>query len=457
MKKITAFIFILSSVNCSAQFSWQNVGSGLGTNVNHSCLTLLKDTINEVLYAGGVFKNVDTFECEGIAFWDGINWDSNVPYPNGAVGLPHIHSLGLYNGVIYGCGGTTNGSIFHISDSGLVSDCIANGLVYCFCIYHDKLYAGGEFTNIDGLSASRIACYNGVSWSSVGGGVQWTQACCSDVRAMHVWNDKLYVGGTFDKAGTLDSVNSIAVWNDTSWSNLGTGVLNYGTGLSTAYVYAIDDYKNELYIGGRINDAGGVSVNGICKWNDTLWSDVGGSIDGILPEVYCFTKMDSSLYVGGLFVSAGGGATNSPSVARWDNSTWHSVGLGLDIDVGGFFITLAVYNGELYGGGAFVGDYNGYHLVNIAKYGLINTIAEELEESEFSLYPNPATDQLTITSSKNIQSLEVTNVLGEIIFTQNYSTLKTSTEISVAELSSGIYFLRVQSKDGWSVSKFVKH
>lgn len=433
---------------CEAQNVWQNVGNGLGTNANHSCLTLLNDTIDNLLYSGGTFKVADdTISCDGIAYWNGNIWGSNLPYPPNGSGLPFVSSLTLYNGSIYGGSGT----VFHFDGANWVIDGDASNEVYCLCVYHNKLFVGGDFTDVDGISAKGIACFNGTTWSDVGGGVQWTQACCSNVKAMCVWNDKLYVGGTFDKAGNLDSVNSIACWNDTTWSRLGTGLYQTTTGVPNAYVYAIDNYKNELYIGGRINLAGSVGVWGICRWNDTTWNDVDGGI-GVGGEVRCFLRKDSSLYVGGGFGGVGGLA-NTNGIARWDGVNWHNIG-NEDFQNGGEVFCMAEYENELYIGGNFL-EIGTIQALNIAKYGIYNSI-NEVKETEFNLYPNPVTDKLTIQSTEYIHSVKVNNVLGEIIFTQNYSSAKNEVEISVADLPAGFYLLRVQTKSGWSTGRFVK-
>jgi len=444
-RTILFFLFVNFYCTSYAQFVWQSVGNGLGTDASNSCRTLLNDTMNNFLYAAGIFKDVDTFECEGIAFWNSSIWASNVPYPNGASGLPHIQSLGLYNEVIYGCGGTTNGSIFHITVSGLVADCIANGLVYSFCVYHNKLYAGGDFTIIDGIPAKCLASYDGTNWSEVGGGVDWTQACCADVRALHVWNDKLYVGGTFDKAGNLDSTNSIACWNDTSWSRLGTGLLQPAP-VPQAYVYAIEDFNDEIYVGGIINQSGAIPVNGICRWMNGAWYDVGGGLDGVLPKVNCLLNKDGYLFIGGLFSSAGG-VSITQSLCKWDgvnlSSAWG------DLHSGGQVFCMAEYNDELYIGGNF--PMVGLSLArNIAKYGLINSV-NEVNEREFSLYPNPAQNQVTVSELKQGDKIEVSDITGRVLIQTTESI------IDVTYLSSGIYLLEIKTKDGKrAVKKFVK-
>ena len=80
-------------------------------------------------------------------------------------------------------------------------------------IYDDgagpALYAGGDFTSAGGVSANRIARWNGTSWSALGGGLSGL------VGALAVHDDgagaALYAGGAFLRA--TDSGDSyLARW-----------------------------------------------------------------------------------------------------------------------------------------------------------------------------------------------------------------------------------------------------
>ena len=68
----------------------------------------------------------------------------------------------------------------------------------------------------------------------------------------------LYAGGYFSTAGGI-SANRVAKWNGMSWSALDNG-LN-----STAYALAVAP-DGTLYAGGRFTNAGGVSANYIAEW-----------------------------------------------------------------------------------------------------------------------------------------------------------------------------------------------
>ena len=73
-----------------------------------------------------------------------------------------------------------------------------------------------------------------------------------------------------------------------------------------------------------------------------------------------------------------------------------------------------------------------------------------------SVYPNPVSDKLSITNSKNeLMSIRLFNVLGnEIKIDQKEAS--ESFQIDTSQFSKGIYYLRVTTKEGDFVRKIVK-
>jgi hypothetical protein len=72
----------------------------------------------------------------------------------------------------------------------------------------------------------------------------------------------------------------------------------------------------------------------------------------------------------------------------------------------------------------------------------------------FSIAPNPAINEIKITSSHNINRIEVINFIGQNVISQ--STTETEVTVDISTLNSGIYFVRVISENGTNVQKFVK-
>lgn len=71
----------------------------------------------------------------------------------------------------------------------------------------------------------------------------------------------------------------------------------------------------------------------------------------------------------------------------------------------------------------------------------------------FSIFPNPATENLTIqTHQKAI--IEILNIAGQSIMTINDTD--TFTTIDIKDLSSGVYIVKVRTDEGSAVKKFIK-
>ena len=72
-------------------------------------------------------------------------------------------------------------------------------------------------------------------------------------------------------------------------------------------------------------------------------------------------------------------------------------------------------------------------------------------QNRITLYPNPATTQLTIGSSDQIKQVVISNLLGQVVFSHTCYTHQA--EINISNLPAGVYFVKTNGTD---VRKFVK-
>ena len=72
-------------------------------------------------------------------------------------------------------------------------------------------------------------------------------------------------------------------------------------------------------------------------------------------------------------------------------------------------------------------------------------------QKAIKIFPNPAITKLTITASDKITTVAITNLLGQTMYSQQYSSQQV--QVDVANLSKGIYFIKV---NGTEVRMFVK-
>jgi len=240
-----------------------------------------------------------------------------------------------------------------------------------------------------------------MAWNEVGGGAD------NVVTSMLEYGGELYIGGKFVTTGS-SSIPYLCRWNGSGWSSFGLGV--------NGEVKAMTIYNGELHIGGNFTTAGGTIVNHVAKWDGSTWSALGAGITGPGFGEYAVAALevhDGELYVGGAFTGAGG--IPLKNIARWDGSSWDSVGTGLSAFVkmsrfpdimgsgGGGSPTvkgsptiwaLASYKGELYAGGIYLGS-PGSGMDHMAKWngsswsdagGGVNWRVYALEVSNDKLY-----------------------------------------------------------------------
>jgi DNA-binding beta-propeller fold protein YncE len=81
----------------------------------------------------------------------------------------------------------------------------------------------------------------------------------------------------------------------------------------------------------------------------------------------------------------------------------------------------------------------------------------DVAENRFQIFPNPATNQITIYTEKVLEKAQISiiNALGETVLTQNANQTGNST-FDVATLSNGIYFIVLKSDNIFSSQKFIK-
>jgi trimeric autotransporter adhesin len=371
--------------------SWSSLGTGSANGVNSTvrALTVFDDGSGggPALFAGGFFTTAGGAPAARIAKWNGASWSSLgtgsangvsgtvwalTVFDDGSGGGPALFAGGSFTtagGVtanrIAKWNGTSWSSLGTGSANGIGG---LNTAVYALTVFDDgsgggpALYAGGNFTTAGGVTANRIAKWNGTSWSSLGMGA--ANGVNDIVRALIVFDDgsgegpALYAGGQFNTAGGVPA-NRIAKWNGTSWSSLGTGSAN---GVSN-WVYALTVFDDgsgggpALYAGGLFTTAGGVTANRIAKWNGTSWSSLGtGSANGVSNYVYALTVFDDgsgggpALYAGGVFTTAGGVTANQ--IAKWNGTSWSSLGTGSANGVSNSVYALTVFDDGSGGGPA---------------------------------------------------------------------------------------------------------
>lgn len=78
----------------------------------------------------------------------------------------------------------------------------------------------------------------------------------------------------------------------------------------------------------------------------------------------------------------------------------------------------------------------------------------ENESISLSMYPNPAKNEVTIETESNIRYINIYNTSGEVVSTKE-GINNTSTQISIKDLSRGVYMVYTTTSQGINISKLI--
>jgi len=96
------------------------------------------------------------------------------------------------------------------------------------------------------------------------------------------------------------------------------------------------------------------------------------------------------------------------------------------------------------------------YLIKTTDTGAVAVEVPRINDATFSIsiFPNPTSEKLFLNSSINIVSLKILDFIGKELFT--VTVFQNKVEMDIRFLSSGIYFLQVQTEKGNVVKRFIK-
>jgi outer membrane protein assembly factor BamB len=270
---------------------WQTMGGGLGGPVTALALG------SNYLYAAGGFSAGFNSPPTNVIKWDGTNWSAVGSGPSGGVFALAVSGNDVYAAV-------NNGQLLqHWNGTQWVTvgTTSAGEQIYAIAIAGGSIYVGGGFTKINSVAANGVARWNGIGWLPLGSGVS-NGPFASSASSLAYDGTNLFVGGNFTSAGGV-SANRIASWDGAGWSSLGAGM----TGSTYNGASAVDSIgigNGLLCAGGNFLTAGGDSnVRHFAVWNGTNWSSLGTPI-GFADGQFRFLLSDQLGRTYGLEASA---------------------------------------------------------------------------------------------------------------------------------------------------------
>jgi photosystem II stability/assembly factor-like uncharacterized protein len=298
-----------------------------------------------------------------------------------------------------------------------------SGRVYTSSDYGDTWSNQTAFTTTD-LSATQfissdiIVCgdADGTLYKSLDGGVTWNASDTAfDVRINQLLyqNNKLWLSGEGGIiASSLDTGNSWQVYAQPYFGFFsGNGIAVFDT-----VGYAVSDY--------------GFAV----KYHPTSgWTSLS------IPTANTVHSVASGNLLSAVIIGDNGFIYRTEDGNNWIDETYSNTTINL-LDITYIDAATAIICGT---GGTILKSTTD-----------ISGIADHSNGDDISLYPNPATNGITLRADQNIQQVSIFDIYGKLVVAE--TDLQQTNYINLEHLQSGMYLLRVETQSGISILPFIK-
>ncbi|MBK7382140.1 MAG: T9SS type A sorting domain-containing protein [Flavobacteriales bacterium] len=275
----------------------------------------------------------------------------------------------------------------------------SNNLGNIVVSFQGQFYMAGLFT-VDTIDVEYygIMRYTGSQWEPVPG-----FEAAAPIKQILVHDNKLYVSGYFRKYQGAPG-NSIAVFDGTTWDDLGGGMLMDLDDPSYLYPQVRDFlfHDGDLIAVGNFNFAGDTPARNIAKWTGDRWCSYGGFFEQSIVSAAIWRD---TLYVAGNFSTIDG--VPYGYVARWDG-----------------------------------GDYTESCSTPVG-------LPEVAYERDLKVFPNPTADRVWVELPPDVQAagrIRILDPLGRELY--SFAMLGRSDSFDVHDLHSGSYFIQHISGSG---------
>jgi hypothetical protein len=255
-----------------------------------------------VLIAGGDWSTERGQAVDGIARWDGSEWRPMYIGMTGwgaGIGDATVLSFAVHDGHLiaggsfYAADGRTRNGVARWDGSDWQPmGTLMQQEVKALTVHNGELIAGGTFVGAGGELRSGAARWDGSEWQPMG----WVLTS-TWVMALTVHNGELFAGG-------LDCCthgeNTVSRWSGSAWQPVGTGTGGYVTSLAV--------HDGELVAGGESPNTLGAATNHVARWDGSAWQAIGAGTNG---SIIALTVHDGDLIAAGSFTTAGGRSANN--------------------------------------------------------------------------------------------------------------------------------------------------
>lgn len=218
----------------------------------------------------------------------------------------------------------------------------ANLEVYALCASGGKLYAGGRFSGIGGLSRSGLAAFDshtGIPLSD------WELELTGEVHALVLHEERLYVAGSLAEDPTETPSELVVALAADSGALVSDWEREMNGTVATLAVY-----DGKVYAGGQFTEVDGESRQRLAAFDAASGALDGDWRPGVGGTVRELVAGNGKVYIAGAFAEANGEARSALAAFATDDGTLDE---NLDVSFDGDILALLFAHDHLYVGGSY--------------------------------------------------------------------------------------------------------
>jgi len=248
---------------------------------------------------------------------------------------------------------------------------------------------------------------------------------------------------------STDKSGNVFVTGIFSYIIFGTTILN-STGIGDVFVVKYDALGNVLW---AKRAGGGVTSY---SWGYDISNDVGGNVyvtgyfngSSITFGTTILTNVSSNTY--DMFVvkyNTSGNVLWAKSAGGTSDDYGQSIATDTNgnVYVAGYFKSPSITFGTTILTNASSTSYNDIFVAKLDGSGVTGTHEFVNYNFETSIYPNPSNGIFTFQSSEKKSRIEIINILGEVVYSENINSEKG--EINLSDKNKGMYFYKLVSEN----------
>ena len=331
------------------------------------------------------------------------------------------------------------------------------------------LAIGASFNAGNGIESGHVRVYGNNSdvWSQIGNDINGEATGDQSGKSVSLsFNGSTLAIGALYNSGNGSGSGHVRVYKNILdvWTQIGADINGEASGDWSGYSVSLSSDGSIVAIGATNNDGNGVSSGHVRVYKNinSVWTQIGNDINGEAASAHSGTSV--SLSSDGTIVAIGADGNDengidSGHVRIYQNisDVWTQIGTDIDgeaaFDYSGISVSLSL-DGSTLVIGAPLNDGNGSLSGHVRVFDLsgLLSLEDNFISKNFTIFPNPVKEQLQLQFNNTLEFKKATiyNYYGQLVL-QSKTTI-----INVSNLSSGIYFVEVETNKGKGVKKIIK-